>query len=67
MLKPRDALEADPVAELRRYRRERSEHFPTTQVMSEYLATVPSIDVMIANLEKQIAEKKTKTEKEKIG
>ena len=58
MLEPRDALEDDPVAELRRYRRELSERFPTTQAMSDYLATVPPIDVMIVNLKTQIAEEK---------
>jgi len=58
MLQPRDALEDDPVAELRRYRKELSERFPTTQEMSDYFATVPPIEVMIANLKKQIAEGK---------
>jgi len=58
MLEPRDALEDDPVKELRRYRKELSKRFPTTQAMSDYLATVPPIDVMIANLKKQIVDEK---------
>jgi hypothetical protein len=62
MLEPRDALEDDPVKELRRYRKEHSERFPTTQAMCDYLATIPQIDVMIANLTKQIAEKKQQKE-----
>ena len=57
-MKPRDALEDDPVKELRRYRKELSERYPTTKEMSAYYATIPPTDEILADLRRQIAEKK---------
>ena len=51
-------MEDDPVKELRRYRKELSERFPTTKEMSDYFASIPPVEVILADLRRQIAEKK---------
>ena len=53
MLEPRDALEDDPVVELRRYRDELSKRFKTSQELSAYYETVPTADEFLAELDKE--------------
>ena len=64
-MKPLDALEDDPVKELRRYRKELSERYPTTKKMSDYFASVPPLEEILADLRRQIAEKKERRRKKK--
>jgi len=66
-MKPRDALEDDPVKELRRYRKELSERFPTTKELFAYYDTIPPVEEILADLRKQIAEKKERRRKKKDG
>ena len=68
-MKPRDALEDDPVKELRRYREELSKRFPTTKELSEYYRSIPPTEEILADLRRQIAEKKERRrkKKERIG
>lgn len=59
-MRPRDRLEADPVKELHRHRRELSKRFETVEELSEYYGSIPSAEVLIAELKKKIAAKKRK-------
>ena len=64
-MKPRDALEDDPVKELRRYRDELSKRFKTPQELSAYYETIPTADEFLAELNKNKKEKKTSRRKKK--
>ena len=64
-MKPRDALEDDPVKELHRYREELSRRFPTTKELSAYYDTIPPVEEILADLRRQIAEKKEQRRKKK--
>jgi len=64
-MKPRDALEDDPVKELHRYREELSKRFPTTKEMSDYFASIPPTEEILADLRRQIVEKKERRRKKK--
>lgn len=52
--------EGDPLVWLRQHRDENAIKYPTTESLSDYLRTVPSVPEMLAIIEKKIAEKRQK-------
>jgi hypothetical protein len=64
-MRPRDRLEADPVTELHRYRRELSKRFTTVEELAEYYNSIPSPEELLADLRKKIVEKRKRPRKNK--
>ncbi len=54
--------DADPVEELHRLRVATARHFKTPEAISEYYRSTPSVDELIAELDREIAENKAKAE-----
>jgi len=64
-MKPRDALEDDPIAELHRHRQELSERFLTLEGLIAYYQSIPPTEEILADLRRRIAEKKERRRKKK--
>ena len=62
-MRPRDRLEADPVTELHRYRRELSKRYKTVEELAEYYNSIPSPEELLCDLKRKIAAKKKRQRK----
>ena len=62
-MRPRDRLEADPVTELHRYRRELSKRFKTVEELAEYYNSIPSPEELLSDLKRKTAAKKKRQRK----
>ncbi len=54
--------DADPVEELHRLRVATTKHFKTIEAIMEYHRSTPSVEELIADLDREIAENKAKAE-----